>query len=47
MGRKFESAKDLLIIDEILPAEFFIKTFSNKYFDLVKRFNESRQISKK
>ena len=48
MPEKFDNSRDLLLRDKILPAQLFIKRSSSfNFFHLIKRYEESSQISNK
>ena len=47
LGKKFDSARDLLLKDKILPAELFIKKVCLlKFFDLLSQYKESSRETK-
>ena len=47
LRKKFDSARDLLLKDKILPAEIFIKKVSRlKFFDLLSQYKESSRETK-
>ena len=47
LRKKFDSKRDLLLKDKILPAEFFIKNvFPLKFFDLLSQYKESSRETK-
>ena len=47
LRKKFDSARDLLLKDKILPAEVFFKNFCLlKFFDLLSQYKESSRKTK-
>ena len=48
LRKKFDSARDLLLKDKILPAELFIKNVCHlKFFDLLSQYKESSRETRK